>query len=175
MLFRSINNLTHELKTPISSIGLAAQVLSNRQIIETPDRLFNYVRIINEQSNRLAKNVEKVLALATLEKNKIQLVKEDIALGAFLKNTIARFSQSELGISAQIHLVAPEKEIFVWADPFHLGNILQNIIENAVKYCRQQPVVEISLTGKPKTAFVMIRDNGIGIPKEARKDRKSVV
>ncbi len=164
-----INNLTHELKTPISSIGLAAQVLSNRQIIETPDRLFNYVRIINEQSTRLAKNVEKVLSLATLEKNKIQLVKEEIGLGVFLKNTVARFRQSELGISAQIQLIAPEEEIFVWADPFHLGNILQNIVENAVKYCRQQPVVEILLTGKPKTVCVMIRDNGIGIPKDAKK------
>ncbi len=164
-----INNLTHELKTPISSIGLAAQVLSNKQIIETPDRLFNYVRIINEQSNRLAKNVEKVLSLATLEKNKIQLVKEEIGLGAYLKSTIKRFRQSELGVSAQIQLTAPGEEIFVWADPFHLGNILQNIIENAVKYCRQQPVVEISLTHKRKTVYVMIKDNGIGIPKEARR------
>jgi len=164
-----INNLTHELKTPISSIGLAAQVLSNKQIIETPDRLFNYVRIINEQSNRLAKNVEKVLSLATLEKNKIQLIKENVSLGAYINTTIARFRQSELGVSAQIQLIAPEEEIFVWADPFHLGNILQNIIENAVKYCRQQPVVEISLTNKRKTVYVMIKDNGIGIPKEDRK------
>jgi two-component system, OmpR family, phosphate regulon sensor histidine kinase PhoR len=68
-----INNLTHELKTPISSIALAGNVINNREILQTPERLFEYTRIIVEQNNRLSKNVEKVLNLALLEKNKIQL------------------------------------------------------------------------------------------------------
>jgi two-component system, OmpR family, phosphate regulon sensor histidine kinase PhoR len=164
-----INNLTHELKTPISSIGLAAHVISNEKIIETPDRLFNYVRIINEQSNRLAKNVEKVLSLASLEKNKIHLVKEEISLGAFSRSMVSRFKESEPGRLANLKINFPNQEIIVWADPFHLGNILQNILENAVKYCKNLPVVEISILVKRKHAHLMIKDNGIGIPKELRK------
>lgn len=164
-----INNLTHELKTPISSIGLAAQVISHEKILETPDRLFNYVRIIHEQSNRLAKNVEKVLNLASLEKNKIQLVREKTGLAAFVKNTIGRFSQSEAGSSAVFHSDIPAEEIYVWADPFHLDNILQNILENAVKYCRQGPIVEVSLKVISRDAYLSVKDNGIGIPKEFRK------
>lgn len=164
-----INNLTHELKTPISSIGLAAHVISNEKIIETPDRLFKYVKIINEQSSRLAKNVEKVLSLATLEKNKIHLVKEEILLGTFTQSTISRFKQSEPGSVADIKIYSSERDIIIWADPFHLGNILQNILENAVKYCKNQPVVEISIIKKGKHAHLMIKDNGIGIPKESRK------
>jgi len=164
-----INNLTHELKTPISSIGLAAQVLSNEKILETPDRLFNYVRIINEQSNRLAKNVEKVLSLATLEKNKIQLVKEEIGINAFVKATLSRFRQSELGAIGEYRTNFTPDEIFIWADPFHLGNILQNILENAIKYCRTQPIIEVSIIDRKKHVHIMIKDNGIGIPREARK------
>jgi two-component system, OmpR family, phosphate regulon sensor histidine kinase PhoR len=164
-----INNLTHELKTPISSIGLAAHVISNENIIETPDRLFSYVKIINEQSNRLAKNVEKVLSLATLEKNKIHLVKEEISLGAFSHATVSRFKQSEPGRVADIKINFPDQEIIIWADPFHLGNILQNILENAVKYCKTQPIISITLLMKRKHAHLMIKDNGIGIPKESRK------
>ncbi len=164
-----INNLTHELKTPISSIGLAAQVLSSEKILETPERLFNYVRIINEQSNRLAKNVEKVLSLATLEKNKIQLVNEQIGLGAFIKATVSRFRQSEIGSVAEFRLNFPANEVFIWADPFHLGNILQNILENAVKYCKTQPITEIRIFEKRRHIHLSVIDNGIGIPREARK------
>lgn len=164
-----INNLTHELKTPISSIALASQVISSEKILETPERLFNYVRIINEQSNRLAKNVEKVLSLATLEKNKLQLVKEKLNLIAFTGKTLERFRQSESGANADFYLKTPEDEIPIFADHFHFGNVLQNILENAVKYCRQRPVVEISIVMKNNHVHLMVKDNGIGIPSEYRK------
>jgi two-component system, OmpR family, phosphate regulon sensor histidine kinase PhoR len=164
-----INNLTHELKTPISSIGLATHVISDEKILETPERLFNYVRIIHEQSNRLAKNVEKVLNLSTLEKNKIQLVKEKIGLCAFTRKAVERFIQSESGSLSTIQVHLPDQEVYVWADPFHLGNILQNIMENAVKYCRRHPEVIIGLTVRNQVAFLSVQDNGIGIPREFRK------
>lgn len=164
-----INNLTHELKTPISSIGLATHVISDKKILETPDRLFSYVKIIHEQSNRLSKNVEKVLNLTTLEKNKIQLVKEEISLGVFVKSTVSRFRQSEAGDRAIISENLPKEEVIVWADPFHLGNILQNILENAVKYCKYQPQPEVILEIRHKKAHLMVKDNGIGIPREYKK------
>ncbi|HOF55275.1 MAG TPA: HAMP domain-containing sensor histidine kinase [Prolixibacteraceae bacterium] len=164
-----INNLTHELKTPISSISLSAQVLSDEKIIQNPARLFEYVRIINEQSNRLAMNVEKVLNLTALEKNKLHLVNESIDLHPFTEKTIARFQQSKLGMQAQITMVNHARDSRIWADPFHLDNILQNILENAIKYCRNSPVIEITLLEKRKHIHLKIKDNGIGIPLDARK------
>jgi two-component system, OmpR family, phosphate regulon sensor histidine kinase PhoR len=164
-----INNLTHELKTPISSIGLSAQVLSDKSILETPSRLFEYVRIINEQSNRLAKNVEKVLALSALEKNKLHLVKEKIDLLHFSEKAILRFEQSGLGQNASLKIETQVNEPYIWADPFHLGNVLQNILENGVKYCRKSPEIVIVIKKKRKHFYLMIKDNGIGIPPEARK------
>jgi two-component system, OmpR family, phosphate regulon sensor histidine kinase PhoR len=164
-----INNLTHELKTPISSIGLSAQVLSDEKIIENPGRLFEYVRIILEQSNRLAKNVEKVLNLASLEKNRLHLVTELVDLNVYLDNSIVRFRQSELGKNATISLLEGDNGSMIWADKLHFGNVIQNILENAVKYCRKIPVIEISVLRKSKKACVSFSDNGIGIPGDARK------
>src|SRR6056297_1664356 len=99
-----INNLTHELKTPISSIALSAKVISDRKILQHPDRLFQYANIIQEQNNRLSKNVEKVLNLASLEKNKIHLNEEKIDLRKFLTELKDDFHHSETGQTARIDL-----------------------------------------------------------------------
>ncbi len=164
-----INNLTHELKTPISSIGLSARVLSDEKIIENPARLFEYTRIINEQSNRLARSVEKVLSLSSLEKNKLHLVNEQINLTGFIQRSVARFQESELGQKARINLTGFQEKRRIWADPFHLGNVMQNILENGVKYCRELPEIEISLKEKGKYLQLDISDNGIGIPRDERR------
>ena len=85
-----INNLTHELKTPISSIALSASVINDKTILKTPQRLFEYTKIIQDQNNRLSKNVEKVLNLASLEKNRIRLNLEPVQLQDFIiENTEA--------------------------------------------------------------------------------------
>ncbi|MCL1821895.1 MAG: HAMP domain-containing histidine kinase [Prolixibacteraceae bacterium] len=164
-----INNLTHELKTPISSIGLAGQVISDQKILETPDRLFNYVRIINDQTKRLSSNVEKVLNLATLEKNKLTLSLEILEINSFTTKSVSRFKQSELGANITINTIEAEHEIYVDADPFHLANIIQNMLENAVKYCNKEPEINVVVEKKRSCIHLMIQDNGIGIPKESRK------
>jgi len=144
-------------------------VLSDEKIIENPKRLFEYVKIINDQNNRLAKNVEKVLNLASLEKNKLQLVLEKTELSAFVEKTVKRFRQSELGMNAKITVRDILPEEFIRADQFHFGNVIQNILENAVKYCKKTPEIEISLQKKRKSIYLKIKDNGIGIPREDRK------
>jgi two-component system phosphate regulon sensor histidine kinase PhoR len=164
-----INNLTHELKTPISSISLSAQVLSDRKILDNPTRLFEYVRIINEQSTRLARNVEKVLNLSTLDKNRLQLTTSPIDLSGFTEKAIERFSESELSNNATISVKKSSPGLLVQADEFHFGNIIQNILENAVKYCRRTPEIQIFLIRKRKMVHLMFHDNGIGIPHEERK------
>jgi two-component system phosphate regulon sensor histidine kinase PhoR len=164
-----INNLTHELKTPISSISLSAQVLSDRKILDNPSRLFEYVRIINEQSTRLARNVEKVLNLSTLDKNRLQLTITQIDLAGFTEKAIERFSESELSKNAAISVKKSSPGLYVQADEFHFGNIIQNILENAVKYCRRTPEIQVFLINKRKMVQLMFHDNGIGIPHEERK------
>jgi two-component system phosphate regulon sensor histidine kinase PhoR len=164
-----INNLTHELKTPISSIALSAKVLNDKNILKTPNRLFEYARIIQDQNKRLAKNVEKVLNLASLEKNRIRLNLKEVDLIAELKETVKQFEQTDFGQKAKIDLKPIELTVSILADKFHFSHLVLNILENAVKYCEMEPQIYIQLVHNNKYFELSIADNGIGIPKDQRK------
>ncbi|MBK6281550.1 MAG: HAMP domain-containing histidine kinase [Draconibacterium sp.] len=164
-----INNLTHELKTPISSIAIASSVLNNEDILNTPERLFTYAKIIQEQNTRLSKNVEKVLNLASLEKNRIHLNLEEINLNEIITEIAAQFKQTDFGQKANVKIFAVDLNINILADRFHFSNLMLNILENGAKYCDQKPLLTISANKKKKNFELAITDNGIGIPKDQRK------
>ncbi len=164
-----INNLTHELKTPISSIALSASVINDKSILDSPKRLFEYARIIQEQNQRLSKNVEKVLNLASIEKSKIKLNTEEIVSDEFLNDTIEIFKQSTFGQKAQILTHFSNPGVIIRADKFHFANLLTNILENAVKYCEKSPKITVRQFRHKNHIEIHILDNGIGIPREFRK------
>ncbi len=164
-----INNLTHELKTPISSIALSASVINDRKILKTPNRLFDYARIIQEQNNRLSKNVEKVLNLASLEKNRIRLNLEPVNLSGFIEENVEHFKQSDFGRKAVIKKIFGEENTTIRVDKFHFSNLILNILENAVKYCENEPEIVIGLRKQKNRLQLSFADNGIGISKEHRK------
>lgn len=164
-----INNLTHELKTPISSIGLASSVITQKNILETPKRLFEYAHIIQEQNTRLSKNVENVLNLASLEKNRIVLNLEKVNLSQFLREVVDGFKKSDYGQKATIDIQTIHPDTEIWVDKFHAINLINNILENGVKYCEKPPEIKIDLNKTKKYLEVSFIDNGIGISKEHRK------
>ena len=164
-----INNLTHELKTPISSIGLAASVINNPDILNSPERLFRYAKIIEEQNQRLSKNVEKVLNLATIEKNRIHLNLEEVNLNQLITEVYSHFKHTDFGQKATLNLALPDEEIKINADRFHLSNLMTNILENGVKYCDKDPVLAVTLKKIKHKILITFADNGIGIPKDQRK------
>jgi len=164
-----INNLTHELKTPISSIAIASSVINNKEILNTPERLFNYARIIQEQNMRLSKNVEKVLNLASLEKNRILLNLEEINLNEIINEILSQFIQTDFGQKANVRIFEFNLKLNIFADRFHFSNLMLNILENGVKYCEQKPELTISVSQKKKNIELAVTDNGIGIPKDQRK------
>ncbi len=164
-----INNLTHELKTPISSIALSAKVINDEKILQNPDRLFKYTQIILEQNNRLSKNVEKVLNLALLEKTKLLLNKEKIELNDFLATVVEYFKQSDSGRKATIQLDFTNTPLYVIADKFHFTNLALNILENSVKYSEKPPVIQLEVLKSNSNIMIRFTDNGIGISKKYRK------
>lgn len=164
-----INNLTHELKTPISSIALAANVINDEKILKSPDRLFNYTHIIQEQTTRLSKNVEKVLNLASIEKSRILLNLEKVNLTEFLQEASDHFRESKAGQNAKVEIKTKVSDSIIYADRFHFANLVSNILENAAKYCDKTPVIEIELLQKQNSYELNFIDNGIGIPREYRK------
>jgi len=164
-----INNLTHELKTPISSIALSANVINNEKILKSPKRLFEYARIIQDQNKRLSKNVEKVLNLASLEKNRIRLNLKELDLISVLKETTEQFKQSDFGQKGEIQFQFNKIQTTILADKFHFSQLVLNILENAVKYCKNNPSIQIYLIEKKKGLELSFIDNGIGISKDQRK------
>lgn len=164
-----INNLTHELKTPIASIELAARVLENPKIIEQPDRLAEYAKIVSTQNKRLSAHVERLLQMATIEKTRLQLNLEPTELNSFIQEAIQEFKNSQKGTSYSIEFVSKVTEANVLADKLHFSNLIFNILDNSIKYCSTDPEITISLEKAGTFYKLMFEDNGIGIPKSDRK------
>lgn len=166
-----INNLTHEFKTPIASIELASKVLENPRICEQPERLAEYVRIIGQQNKRLSAQVEKLLQMATIEKTKLKLNLEQIELNTFISESVQEFRNSQNGRVYEIKIESAFNEVFLSADKLHFSNLIFNILDNAIKYCNNDPDILIQIKKRGTHYAILFDDNGIGIPK---KDRKKI-
>lgn len=160
-----INNMTHEFKTPISSMKIAADVLSNNQYVKNDPRLHNYVEIIKKQNVRLNEQVEKVLDIARIEKDALKLNIEPVNLTSYLDEISNSFIPKVLELEGQLDLNLPNEECIINADKLHLGNVFYNIIDNAIKYNTNKPNIKITLE-KGACPSVCIEDNGIGISDE---------
>lgn len=164
-----INNLTHEFKTPIASIDLAAKVLSNPKICEQPERLAEYVRIVGQQNKRLSAHVEKLLQMATIEKTKLQLNLEQTDLHLFIAESVKEFKNSQNGRVYSVRIESLVDHAIVIADKLHFSNLIFNILDNAIKYCDVEPDIILRLEESKNQYLISFDDNGIGIPKDYRK------
>lgn len=164
-----INNMTHEFKTPISSMKIAADVLANDRRINQDERLNKYVEIIKKQNIRLNKQVEKVLDIARIEKDALKLNFEPIELGQLLEEIIEGFKIKATELGGKLTYIGPNQELTISADRLHLSNVIYNILDNATKYYNNQLKIEIVLenNGSPS---IEIKDHGIGIKEEHIKN-----
>ena len=164
-----INNITHEFKTPISTISLSTEVLLSPNIADDPERLANYARIIKEENNRLKNQVDKVLQLATLNKDTLKLEDENIDLHELIHQSIKSFGLivGEKNGKITCDLTADKFEIL--GDKIHITNTLHNLIDNAIKYSSEKPEVKIETHHHNGFIEISVRDNGIGIPLESQK------
>lgn len=161
-----INTMTHEFKTPISTINIAADVLSNQEIIKTPERLVTYTNLIKQENIRLNSQVERVLQLARLEKKNFGLKKEPVELNEVTKSVCESFEMNaqKQNFEIRYHLNATNDKIP--ADRLHLTNMLFNLIDNAIKYRKEELIITVSTFNQPKSVILQIEDTGIGISKE---------
>jgi two-component system phosphate regulon sensor histidine kinase PhoR len=161
-----INNMTHEFKTPISTIKISSNVFLQNENIQKDDRLLRYANIINEQNNRLNNQVEKVLQIAQLEGDTFELRKEKINVNELLEKII---KSEELRISeldGKITMNLQSKNAIIEADELHLTNIIHNLLDNAIKYCKTTPEITIETRDIGNNIKLRIADQGIGIKKE---------
>jgi two-component system, OmpR family, phosphate regulon sensor histidine kinase PhoR len=162
-----INNMTHEFKTPISSIKIASDFLSNDKYVKNDIRLNKYIQIIREQNQRLNDQVEKVLNVARLEKDSIELKKEIFEINQTLEDVIN--NESLKMKEGNISFKKSSTFINIQADKLHFVNVVANMIDNAIKYSDETPIVDISLNDAGKDVLLSIKDQGIGIDKENQK------
>lgn len=164
-----INNMTHEFKTPISTMGISADVLLNSPAVQAEPRLLQYAKIIKEQNQRLNHQVEKVLQLARIEKGNFQIKPEKMELDAFLEQAIQGMQIQAEQKGGVISGLFRASGCIIQADRLHLTNVVNNLLDNALKYCADKPQVIVTTTCNKGRVTLSIKDNGIGIAKENTK------
>ena len=160
-----INNMTHELKTPISTIALSTEVLLSNEIQRDPARLKQYAEIIKNENNRLRGQVEKVLQIATLDKGEVELKSELVDMHVLIDRalvTLKILAQEKGGV---LHSDYKAEHYTILGDKVHLTNVVYNIIDNAIKYS-SSPIVKIMTSNNGKFLSLAISDNGKGLSKE---------
>ena len=160
-----INNMTHELKTPISTIGLSAEMIM-RSDIDNKEKLQQYAGIIFKENKRLEHQVERVLNVAKMNKDSLSLKKEPFDMHELLGEVKDNFDFNQMETGGDISLNLDAIQFEIDADPVHLSNVVYNLMDNAVKYSEETPCIRVK-TNSDKRWFVLeIIDNGIGIKRE---------
>jgi signal transduction histidine kinase len=167
-----INNMTHEFKTPISTISLAAQMLNDGSVRKSPKMLEHISSVINDETKRLRFQVEKVLQMSMFERQKATLKLQDIDANTAIANIIHTFKIKVEKYGGNIEAVLDAEESTVNVDEMHFTNVIFNLLDNAVKYRREDEPLKLTVTTKDipgDRIRIEIADNGIGIRKEDLK------
>ncbi len=166
-----INNMTHELKTPVATISLASEMIQNPKVQQSLDKLNNYTKIIRSENKRLGNHIERVLHIAQLEKEELKLKQETIDFKKLLDEVLQKFQLRIEDVNGIFIKEIDPTNIFVKADKSHISNVISNLIDNAIKYKSNKPLrIEINLKKLKNNLELSIKDNGIGMNSaEAKK------
>lgn len=164
-----INNITHEFKTPISTISLASEILVNVKEEGHLEKVTRYAKIIQEENNRMQKQVDQVLRMSRIDKNEYEINKEETDIHELLHNAIHNLclDLGDKAVNVKYILEAPKPSIMV--DPIHLTNIVKNLVENACKYSTCDPYIKVSTSNTSEGIIISVEDNGIGIAQDKHK------
>lgn len=158
-----INNMTHEFKTPLSSIQVSADVFLNEQVVVKSPRLLRYAKIIKEQSVRLNDQVERVLQIADLQKGKIILNSQVLALDDLVTTVIGQLKGRAEKEEAEITAQYIGTNFLVTADRHHLSNVLYNLTDNSLKYRKGPVAIRVIVEESQDDLTLTVQDDGIGI------------
>lgn len=164
-----VSNMTHELKTPISTISLAAQMLMDNSLPQEKKNYPYISKVVWDESRRLGFQVERVLQMAIFDKGKLKLKLKTVDLHLVAQKVVDNFSLQVANHDGKISVNFEAANSLVEADEVHLTNILANLVENALKYSGTKPEILVSTAYHSRGLLVGVSDNGIGISKENQK------
>ncbi len=163
-----INNMTHELKTPISTISLALEALGDPDM-QTKERIGMYARVIGQENERLKTQVDRVLQAAALERGELKLELKPLDLEELLLTQLARIQLHVESRGGKITYHSEATDTSVVADETHLGGVILNLLDNANKYSPEAPQIDVRLSDAPGGLSIAVEDHGLGISPDAQR------
>ncbi|WP_205508194.1 sensor histidine kinase [Longitalea arenae] len=164
-----ISNITHELKTPIATVSVAIEALRNFDALQDPGKTKEYLAISSNELQRLSFLVDKVLKLSMFEKHQVELKEETVDLAVLIREVVNSMKLQFEKYKAQVNLQLQGNHFEVEADRLHITSVLFNLLDNALKYSRDDPSIQIELKDENDRIQLYVTDNGIGIPAEYHK------
>jgi two-component system phosphate regulon sensor histidine kinase PhoR len=166
-----INNMTHEFKTPLATISLAVDALRNEKVVSDREKMSYFSTIIKEENKRMNRQVETILKAALLDKQEVQLLLRPIHAHVVVKDVVENFTLQLEERNGKAELLLNAENDFIDADEVHFSNLINNLIDNAIKYSKedQPPQIKITTQSTAKSFVIVIEDNGIGMNKETVK------
>lgn len=162
-----ISNMTHEFKTPISTISLACEALGDQDMMkQNTTEIAPFVKMISDENKRLSVLVERILQSAVIDKGELKLTEEKVLLNEIVHDVVQHAQFRIQNSGGNIKLDLPTELIEITSDRLHFTNIISNLVDNAIKYSQKAPEIEISLRRENKKILLSVKDHGIGIKKE---------
>jgi two-component system phosphate regulon sensor histidine kinase PhoR len=164
-----INNMTHELKTPLASISLAASSIQHPNVIQNPEEIQRFIAIIRSEERRMNEHVERVLDMAALDHQELKMNRAPVDLIELISESIEHVQLAVDNTNGKVEFTSKLESAPLTADKFHLLSALINILDNSVKYQKGELKVKINLSADSNGYRIHFTDNGIGMKKSAVK------
>jgi two-component system phosphate regulon sensor histidine kinase PhoR len=161
-----VNNMTHEFRTPISTISLASEMLLKKDVQENGERVSKYAHIIFNENARLQGQVERILQIAVIDKDDFKIRRKFFDANDVLRGLIRSFAMSIEKRGGVLRVCLEAKETILFADRVHFTNIIANLIDNANKYSPEKPDITLHTSNTDQGLLIMVKDQGIGIARE---------
>jgi two-component system phosphate regulon sensor histidine kinase PhoR len=166
-----INNMTHEFKTPLATISLAVDAMKNEKVLQDREKIRYFSSIIKEENQRMNRQVETILKASQLEKQEVELNLKPLHAHEVIKDVVDNFALQLEEKQGQAELLLEASQDLVNADEVHFSNLVNNLVDNAVKYAKENMPLRIKITtqSNEKNLIIKVEDNGIGMSKETVK------
>lgn len=164
-----INNMTHEFKTPLATISLAVDALGNEKVQNNKEKTAYFTKIIKEENNRMNKHVETILQAAFMEKQELKMNLVELQVHNLIVQVMDNYKLQLQDKGADFQLLLNAKNDLIKGDEAHFTNLISNLVDNAIKYSKENLLIKISTHSTRNYLVIRVEDNGIGMSKESTK------